>query len=82
MLLPMGAKGLSPRVWGNHTSHATSVVSMWPIPTCVGQPLFFCFDSCLLKAYPHVCGATGEHVLFYLSKYGLSPRVWGNPGEM
>ena len=73
-----GLCGLSPRVWGSRSIGMPK--SKWErsIPTCVGQPHPYESAFCVLKVYPHVCGAA---VLFFetLEPFqGLSPRVWGS----
>ena len=72
------ARGLSPRVWGNQRSGVVGELNIGPIPTCVGQPTHNACVSLQVQAYPHVCGATGRVPLDVRSRWGLSPRVWGN----
>ena len=74
--------GLSPRVWGNRPRIVGGMPSTRPIPTCVGQPIFFSLHLLENKAYPHVCGATTRPRLLFGRVIGLSPRVWGNPSAL
>ena len=72
-------QGLSPRVWGNRSLRLEMERKLRPIPTCVGQPLPEERISAVMKAYPHVCGATASIPQSGIPVKGLSPRVWGNP---
>ena len=54
----VGARGLSPRVWGNPGFVGQSQPAAGPIPTCVGQPTAKSASLYSTAAYPHVCGAT------------------------
>ena len=72
--------GLSPRVRGNHRTHAKTVLFSGSIPACAGEPVISAANADGDRVYPRVCGGTrwcsntdGLHA-------GLSPRVRGNPG--
>ena len=71
--------GLSPRVWGNHARVEGLPGADGPIPTRVGEPVKKLTGLSSFGAYPHACGGTTDCVSAHPSRWGLSPRVWGNP---
>ena len=72
--------GLSPRVRGNLDGLTPIVAYVRSIPACAGEPLLIPASLALLTVYPRVCGGTGGVLDVTKLKYGLSPRVRGNPG--
>ena len=80
-LLKHNGLGLSPRVWGSHAARVIILLIKGSIPTCVGQP--FSHGTLLLVewVYPHVCGAAWAVRIDPFVVLGLSPRVWGSPGQ-
>ena len=70
--------GLSPRVRGNLRKLSESVLCFRPIPACAGQPASWVLSVLKMRAYPRVCGATGERGGGGSPRQGLSPRVRGN----
>ena len=70
--------GLSPRVRGNLLPHPISWLLRGPIPACAGQPAPIIGGRRIARAYPRVCGATGQQRDVMVIVPGLSPRVRGN----
>ena len=75
-------RGLSPRVWGSHTAKIPVQAVVRSIPTCVGQPPHATCPAIPAAVYPHVCGAAFRRRYGRCSPPGLSPRVWGSPGQL
>ena len=73
-----GSSGLSPRVRGNLVQEAALVLRHGPIPACAGQPACNAPGPRQDRAYPRVCGATGNAAANGAPLSGLSPRVRGN----
>ena len=71
--------GLSPRLWGNHTTAELMQASRRSIPTPVGKPLILDLNRDPAKVYPHACGETVCPISEEYLDEGLSPRLWGNP---
>ncbi len=71
--------GLSPRVRGNPLSRLSGQASNRSIPTCAGEPAIQIVRPSIQQVYPHVCGGTLERACGGIYRWGLSPRVRGNP---
>ena len=74
--------GLSPRVRGNLLPHPISWLLRGPIPACAGQPAPIIGGRRIARAYPRVCGATGQQRDVMVIVPGLSPRVRGNRQDL
>ena len=72
------AKGLSPRVRGNHVDGAVFVGDERSIPACAGEPRRQGPARSRFAVYPRVCGGTFPFDFCHAGFYGLSPRVRGN----
>ena len=72
------AKGLSPRVRGNHPRVPRFGRKNGSIPACAGEPSSIARKTPVGRVYPRVCGGTHWCLLLSLLRYGLSPRVRGN----
>ena len=72
-------KGLSPRVRGNPMPNPTGLPSSRSIPACAGEPPGRTLQQWSGEVYPRVCGGTIMPTTVGATKYGLSPRVRGNP---
>ena len=72
------ARGLSPRVRGNHLRIAGAVDTTGSIPACAGEPENDNVYTTLRQVYPRVCGGTGLPAASRAMLEGLSPRVRGN----
>ena len=72
------ARGLSPRVRGNHPSSRHSFSSSRSIPACAGEPICRVRRRPRPGVYPRVCGGTGGDCPRRWAAMGLSPRVRGN----
>ena len=71
-------QGLSPRMRGNRQANCSGSQVKGPIPAYAGEPIA---DHCLLiliRAYPRVCGGTGNIMPTMDHDKGLSPRMRGN----
>ncbi len=73
------ARGLSPRVRGNHARETVGVPLKRSIPACAGEPEQPTPPVVLTKVYPRVCGGTRPTIFGCRRRRGLSPRVRGNP---
>ena len=73
------ARGLSPRVRGNHSSNRSHKRTWRTIPACAGEPLEHGTRAGRRGDYPRVCGGTRDAGLEREWLKGLSPRVRGNP---
>ena len=71
--------GLSPRVRGNRSGTIGLAAKQRSIPACAGEPLPELDFSKMVKVYPRVCGGTRRRSSRRCAKWGLSPRVRGNP---
>ena len=72
------AKGLSPRVRGNHDPLWDGQLKRGSIPAGAGEPVLFIDDGQVAMVYPRGCGGTAGSVTDALQGDGLSPRVRGN----
>ena len=75
---PIGA-GLSPRVRGNPTVINTIGGRGGSIPACAGEPSRYPAPVFGAGVYPRVCGGTLRQSGVRRFRWGLSPRVRGNP---
>ena len=75
------AMGLSPRVRGNPALRDNQAGSPRSIPASAGQPQVCTFHQHACRVYPRECGATLVRCLMSQLKWGLSPRVRGNPSN-
>ena len=71
--------GLSPRVRGNPVRSSWRRTYKWSIPACAGEPLSTTLTALSPTVYPRVCGGTASCQWGPAARYGLSPRVRGNP---
>ena len=74
-----GACGLSPRVRGNLYLTDLSHNGQRSIPACAGEPEATWTCWIIRMVYPRVCGGTTRSWLSSAARFGLSPRVRGNP---
>ena len=74
----MPAKGLSPRVRGNHLPASRPRRFARSIPACAGEPMLSAAAAGTKRVYPRVCGGTPAQGVFPGLHQGLSPRVRGN----
>ena len=72
-------QGLSPRVRGNRGVVPLPMRRRGSIPACAGEPATAGHASPDLGVYPRVCGGTSSLRTRYTLRWGLSPRVRGNP---
>ncbi len=72
-------RGLSPRVRGNRCFFATAASCSGSIPACAGEPMPYPAAENPKGVYPRVCGGTQRTDDKYRPRFGLSPRVRGNP---
>ncbi len=72
------AKGLSPRVRGNHAAAGDRVRLVRSIPACAGEPGTLWPSRPSATVYPCVCGGTRSGHVAAVDSPGLSPRVRGN----
>ncbi len=79
VLLSASTIGLSPRVRGNPRSNTRACGRNRSIPACAGEPATPHPRHDLGGVYPRVCGGTTNAALRSVPKWGLSPRVRGNP---
>ena len=75
---PSPAKGLSPRVRGNHIQKAAGIGETRSIPACAGEPHIDRRRDGPHAVYPRVCGGTLMRWPIRQKRRGLSPRVRGN----
>ena len=75
----LGARGLSPRVRGNHGTARSNTRFTRSIPACAGEPRVSKPLSLRNAVYPRVCGGTLRIYGVGGAIGGLSPRVRGNP---
>ena len=73
--------GLSPRVRGNRPEVRRQKNRGGSIPACTGEPGRSPTSSCAMRVYPRVYGGTALTGLLAGTRYGLSPRVRGNPRD-
>ena len=73
------ARGLSPRVRGNHGKGPHRRYAPGSIPACAGEPASPGRWSPTSRVYPRVCGGTSQCLRQAWTEKGLSPRVRGNP---
>ena len=73
--------GLSPRVRGNHNARRRGRGAHGSIPACAGEPAIARRGIGQRDAmvYPRVCGGTAASSASTARRWGLSPRVRGNP---
>ena len=72
------ARGLSPRVRGNHHVRAHGSLLLGSIPACAGEPRARPPAPGRGGVYPRVCGGTASSRCSAPWATGLSPRVRGN----
>ena len=77
-LMPPAA-GLSPRVRGNRGEGYRRPPTVRSIPACAGEPASVWLRNWRTSVYPRVCGGTITTSPGSLVRFGLSPRVRGNP---
>ena len=79
--MPLGIRGLSPRVRGNPPAAPPGPGGRGSIPARAGEP--GCCDTVSFSArvYPRACGGTRRPRWDSPHVSGLSPRVRGNPGR-
>ena len=75
---PLHARGLSPRVRGNHHPQRADGGGQGSIPACAGEPGRHRSVTGRGRVYPRVCGGTPATRPAALVAPGLSPRVRGN----
>ncbi len=75
-------KGLSPRVRGNLGFRMSVSGIAGSIPACAGEPLSRGRAGHGRRVYPRVCGGTWQRHASTALRWGLSPRVRGNPEEL
>ena len=73
--------GLSPRVRGNPRGRTGGFAGGGSIPACAGEPSRRSCARVPGEVYPRVCGGTKPSWAVFMSSYGLSPRVRGNPSR-
>ena len=73
--------GLSPRVRGNPEPPYSPAPFCGSIPACAGEPRLAVAGIVGLRVYPRVCGGTGGGWQLRRWRWGLSPRVRGNPAR-
>ena len=78
---PLHARGLSPRVRGNHHPQRADGGGQGSIPACAGEPGRHRSVTGRGRVYPRVCGGTGPKPIARPPLRGLSPRVRGNPSN-
>ena len=71
--------GLSPRVRGNQSTVAVKIPLPGSIPARAGEPKAWAEWCQRRTVYPRACGGTVNGILYAGERYGLSPRVRGNP---
>ena len=71
--------GLSPRVRGNPRRRVGVRPQHGSIPACAGEPTARHRARLGAGVYPRVCGGTARPDVPRLIRWGLSPRVRGNP---
>ena len=82
----LGEKGLfpvmrlSPRMRGNQCAGRRSGTAARSIPAYAGEPPDVPISSSTIAVYPRVCGGTRLSLLRGIDRFGLSPRMRGNPG--
>ena len=72
------ARGLSPRVRGNHRPRRRHPHDPGSIPACAGEPRRSPTTPARARVYPRVCGGTPVGRTPEVGFHGLSPRVRGN----
>ena len=72
-------RGLSPRVRGNPGDRDGVRPGAGSIPACAGEPPPRHPTAGRRRVYPRVCGGTQSGHFNKYGKWGLSPRVRGNP---
>ncbi len=72
-----GAKGSSPRVWGQVIKHTYIKTESRIIPTRMGTSAYLSRGKHCHKDHPHAYGDKFLTKNGYLSDEGSSPRVWG-----
>ena len=75
------ARGLSPRVRGNHAGSTDGAGGPRSIPACAGEPPTGVTLEDTAPVYPRVCGGTWIALQKLSRASGLSPRVRGNLGK-
>ena len=71
--------GLSPRVRGNPSGCISVFFSARSIPARAGKPNPSSVPSSASPVYPRACGETSWRSRVFRRRWGLSPRVRGNP---
>ena len=64
---------------GNLVTVSNDINKMRSIPAHAGQPFARYASDYLHEVYPRACGATQKVARHILNRYGLSPRMRGNP---
>ena len=74
--------GLSPRLRGNHPAAKALLCAERSIPAPAGEPCKRTIEKQADAVYPRACGGTcvGSHRVYL--RYGLSPRLRGNPSRI
>ena len=75
----IAGEGLSPRVRGNRRCRRSGPPGRGSIPACAGEPRRARPHPRRTLVYPRVCGGTLTALAVWHPRYGLSPRVRGNP---
>ena len=71
--------GLSPRMRGNPLPRFSSLIGFGSIPAHAGEPPAYSRCGYSPRVYPRACGGTGEQFGRRSLRWGLSPRMRGNP---
>ena len=71
--------GLSPRLRGNHAITPSMHHAVRSIPAPAGEPFQHLVVEFVIQVYPRACGGTLPFLSSPGIRYGLSPRLRGNP---
>ena len=74
-----GVRGSSPRVRGRHLSALVVYLFDRLIPAGAGQTFDCGLCGTSVGAHPRGCGADGLSVMWWMERWGSSPRVRGRP---
>ncbi len=72
------ARGLSPRLRGNHFAVGAGGPVAGSIPAPAGEPVFPIAPNPTSRVYPRACGGTCKENRQGIERKGLSPRLRGN----
>ena len=77
-LLPPNRPGTSPRLWGDCSARSDIRIDKRYIPTLVGR--FSRVERLHFQTavHPHACGEILSVESLYSTRYGTSPRLWGD----